>query len=297
MRLLAQAEIDETLEPTLDTVEGLYEGFLRNLPLIGIALALTVIGIVVAFTAAGIVRRGLERTKADPVAVDFTVRILRILGILAALLIGFSIAGVEVGPALAGIGLAGLAVAFAVQSILENFIAGIILLIRRPFRAGDQIRTGDFEGTVQDIDLRVTRLIDYDGVLVLIPNVDVYTNPVINLTRRGKRRTVVTVGVDYRDDHDAAREVIPAAISAVEGVLDDPAPEVLLTGLGESSVDFEIRYWTLPDIRSVRHTQDRVLAAAKRGIEQAGMTIPWPIRTLVVDGPVAVQEPSASREQ
>jgi small conductance mechanosensitive channel len=276
------------LEPALETVEGLYQGFLRNLPLIGIALALAVVGIVLTFSLTSAARRGLERTKADPVAVDFTIRILRILGIILALLAAFALAGVQVGPALAGIGLAGLAVAFAVQSILENFIAGIILLVRRPFRAGDQIRTGDYEGTVQDIDLRVTRLIDYDGVLVLIPNVDVYTNPVINLTRRGKRRTVLSIGVDYRDDHDAAREVIRGAVRAVEGVLDDPPPEVLLTELGESSVDFDVRYWTRPDIRSVRHTQDAVLSAAKRAIEDAGMTIPWPIRTLVVDGPVAL---------
>lgn len=290
MLATAGGQEGDPLEPTMESVEGLVEGFLVNLPVIGIALALAVIGIVVAFTLASGVRKTLERTRADPVAIDFTVRILRIVGILAAVLIGFAIAGVEVGPALAGLGLAGLAVAFAVQSILENFIAGIILLIRRPFRAGDQIRTGDFEGTVQDIDLRVTRVIDYDGVLVLIPNVDVYTNPVVNLTRRGKRRTVLTVGIDYRDDHDAAREVLRGAVTGVDGVLADPAPEVLLTELGESSVDFQVRYWTQPDIRSVRYTQDRVLAATKRAIEDAGMTIPWPIRTLVMDGPVAVRD-------
>lgn len=291
MRLIlaTEAPVDDALEPTIDTVENLYEGFWASLPIIGIALALAVLGIVIAFTIAGGVRRGLERTKADPVAVDFSVRILRILGIVAAILLAFAVAGVEVGPALAGLGLAGLAVAFAVQSILENFIAGIILLIRRPFRAGDQIRSGDFEGTVQDIDLRVTRIIDYDGVVVLIPNVDVYTQPVVNLTRRGKRRTTVVIGIDYRDDHDAAREVIRSAVEQADGVLDDPAVEVLLTELGESSVDFEVRYWSLPDIRSVRHTQDAVLSAAKRAVSEAGMTIPWPIRTLVVDGAVPIE--------
>jgi small-conductance mechanosensitive channel len=284
----APPEVDEALEPTIETVHSLYTGFLANLPLIGIALGLAVVLIVLTFAVTSAARQGMERTKADPVAVDFTIRLLRITGVLAALLIGFAVAGVEVGPAVAGLGLAGLAVAFAVQAILSNFIAGIILLLRRPFRAGDQIRTGDFEGTVQDIDLRVTRLIDYDGVLVLIPNVDVYTSPVINLTRRGSRRTVLRVGIDYRDDHDAAREVIRGAVTAVEGVLAEPPPEVLLTEFGESSVDFEIRYWTLPDIRSVRLTQDRVLSAIKTAVEGAGMTIPWPMRTLVVDGAVAV---------
>ena len=290
MLLLATEGVDDALEPTIDTVESLYEGFWSNLPIIGIALGLAVVGIVIAFTFASALRRGLERTKADAVAIDFSVRLLRIFGVVAALLLGFAVAGVEVGPALAGLGLAGLAVAFAVQAILENFIAGIILLVRRPFRSGDQIRSGDFEGTVQDIDLRVTRLVDYDGVVVQIPNVDVYTHPVVNLTRRGKRRTTVVIGIDYRDDHDAAREVIRTAVSQVEGVLDDPAVEVLLTELAASSVSFEIRYWTLPDIRSVRHVQDRVLSAAKRSVTDAGLTIPWPITTLMVDGPLPVQE-------
>jgi small-conductance mechanosensitive channel len=178
----------------------------------------------------------------------------------------------------------GVAVGLAVQGILENFIAGVILLVRQPFSAGDQVRSGEFEGTIDSIDLRVTRLIDYDGEMILIPNRDVYNNPLVNLTRRGKRRTVVMVGVDYRDDHDDARAVIHDAIRAVDGVLEHPEPEVLLTELGESSVNFEVRYWTRPDIRTVRRTQDRVLAAAKRGIQDAGMTIPWPIRTLVPDG-------------
>ena len=293
--MLATEAVGESLEPTIDTVEGLYAGFLSNLPLIGIALLLAILGIVVAFSLASAARSGLERTKADPVAIDFTVRILRILGVVGALLLALAVAGVQVGPAVAGLGLAGLAVAFAVQAILENFIAGVILMLRRPFRAGDQIRTGDFEGTVQDIDLRVTRLVDYDGVLVLIPNVEVYKHPVVNLTRRGKRRTTVVVGIDYRDNHDAAREVIRNAVENVEGVLDDPEVEVLLTLFAESSVNFEVRYWTLPDIRSVRHTQDRVLSAVKTAITDAGMTIPWPVRTLVVDGVVPIEQPDGVR--
>jgi small-conductance mechanosensitive channel len=288
--LATQTAVDDALAPTVDTVEGLYEQFLANLPLIGIALLLGIVGIVVAFSLATGARRGLERTKADPVAIDFSVRILRILGVVAAVLVALSIAGIQVAPALAGLGLAGLALAFAIQAILENFIAGVILLIRRPFRAGDQVRVGEFEGTVQDIDLRVTRLVDYEGVAVLLPNTYVYKEPLLNLTRRGSRRTTVTVGIDYRDDHDAAREVISAAVVAVDGVLEDPAAEVLLTEFAESSVNFEVRYWTLPDIRSVRHTQDRVLSAVKSALTSAGITIPWPIRTLLVEDPVPLKQ-------
>jgi small conductance mechanosensitive channel len=199
-------------------------------------------------------------------------------------LLALAVAGVPVGSALAGLAVIGVAVGLAVQGILENFIAGVILSFRRPFSAGDQIQTGEFEGTVEDIDLRVTRLVDYDGQQILIPNRDVYTNPLVNLTRRGRRRTTLVIGIDYRDDHDEARKVIREALVRVDGVLDAPAPEVLMTELGESSVNFEMRYWTEPQIHTVRSVQDRVLSATKRAVEDAGMTIPWPIRTLVPDG-------------
>ena len=255
-----------------------------RLPVIGAALAVGLIALTLALVLARVVERTLGRTRADHVAVVLLSRIVRLVGVIGALLLTMSIAGVEVGSVLAGLAVIGVAVGLAVQGILENFIAGVILLVRKPFSAGDQIQSGDFEGTIESIDLRVTRLVDYNGEMVLIPNRDVYNNPLVNLTRRGKRRTVVMVGVDYRDDHDDARSVILESVRAVEGVLDHPEPEVLLTELGESCVNFEVRYWTRPDIRSVRRTQDRVLAAAKRGIQDAGMTIPWPIRTLVPDG-------------
>jgi small-conductance mechanosensitive channel len=230
------------------------------------------------------VERALGRTRADHLAVVMLSRIVRLVGMIGAVLVGLATAGVAVGSVLAGLAVIGVAIGLAVQGTLENFIAGIIMMVRKPFSAGDQVRSGEFEGTIDAVDLRVTRLIDYDGELVLIPNRDVYNNTLINLTRRGKRRTVVMVGVDYRDDHDDARAVILDAVRAVEGVLDHPEPEVLLTELGESSVNFEVRYWTRPDIRTVQRTQDRVLASVKRGIQDAGLTIPWPIRTLIPDG-------------
>lgn len=279
----------EAADVIVGKVVDLWEGFLAALPLIILGLAAFVIAVMVAVAVVRTAQRGLQRTSADRVAAGLLIRMLRLLLFVFAALFALSVMGVPVGSVLAGFAVVGIAVGLAVQGILENFIAGVILLIRKPFSAGDQIRSGEFEGTVEDIDLRVTRLVDYDGETILIPNGQVFAQALINLTRRGTRRTVLSVGVDYRDDHDAAREVIRAAVAGVEGVREDPPPEVLLTALGDSSVDFDVRYWTAPDIASVRHVQDRVLAAVKTAIADAGMTIPWPIRTLVVDSPVAVR--------
>lgn len=273
----AVGEVAEEARSLVDTVAA-------RLPVIAIGVTVGLVALMVGLLLAKAVERTLSRTRADHVAVVLLSRIMRLVGVIGAMLLGLAISGVAVGSVLAGLAVVGVAVGLAVQGILENFIAGVILLVRKPFSAGDQVRSGEFEGTIDSIDLRVTHIIDYDGEMILIPNRDVYNNPLVNLTRRGRRRTVVMVGVDYRDDHDDARAVILRSVKSVDGVLDHPEPEVLLTELGESSVNFEVRYWTRPDIRSVRRTQDRVLAAAKRGIQDAGMTIPWPIRTLVPDG-------------
>jgi small conductance mechanosensitive channel len=278
----------EAFEPAVDTLRGIYEIVVGSLPLIGIALIVVVIGLLAVRLVTTFTNRALRRSQTDRVAVGLITQLVRVLAITAVVLLGLTIAGVPIGPALAGLGLAGLALAFALQSILENFVAGLILMMRKPFRAGDQIESGEYKGTVEDVDLRVTKIVNYDGELVLIPNVDVYTNPLTNFTRRGVRRTRVVVGVDYRDDHEAAGEIIRGALTDLDGVLDTPPPEVLLTELGDSSVDFEVVFWSEPDERSVRHARHAVLTAAKTAIEDAGMSIPWPMRTLVVDGPVVV---------
>ena len=276
--------VDEVVDPAVEQARELYTDIVASLPRIGVALLVGLVVLLIGLAVVTVTRRALDRSRADRVVVGLLERIIRIVVVIGAILMALAIAGAPVGSALAGLAVVGVAIGLAVQGILENFIAGVILSFRRPFRAGDQIISGDFEGTIEGVDLRVTRMVDYDGRLILIPNRDVYTNPLINLTRRGSRRTTLVIGIDYRNDHDAAREVIRGAISRVNGVLTDPKPEVLLTELAESGVNFEIRYWTAPRIQEVRAVQDRVLSAAKRGVEDAGMTIPWPIRTLVPDG-------------
>jgi small-conductance mechanosensitive channel len=282
------------VDPTSETADAVGEvardarffgtAVVDHLPQMIAGIVAGVAAAVLVLLLAKVVERALSRTRADQLAVVMLSRIVRLVGVLGAVLLGLAVSGVAVGSVLAGLAVIGVAVGLAMQATIENFITGIIMMIRKPFSSGDQIRSGDFEGTVDAVDLRVTRMIDYDGELVLVPNREVYNTALVNLTRRGTRRTVVMVGVDYRDDHDHARAVIERAVCRVEGVLNHPEPEVLLTELGESSVNFEVRYWTRPDIASVRRIQDRVLAAVKRAIQDAGLTIPWPIRTLVPDG-------------
>lgn len=287
-------DLAEATAILLDAVEGLLEGLLRSLPLLAVGLLILLAGVLLARVAGNGAARGLRRAGGDQVVVNLGARLTRLTVVLAAVLLALSVAGVPVGAALAGVGIAGLAIAFALQSILENFVAGIILILRKPISHGEQVMVGEHEGTVDDIDLRVTRLIDYDGELIIIPNAEVFKATLVNLTRRGKRRSRVVIGIDYRDDHDAAKDLLEHTVASVAGVLDTPAPQARCIAMGESSVDFEVRYWTAPDIASVVDARDAVLRGVKTAIEAAGMTIPWPIRTLSFDNALshATREPT-----
>ena len=275
--------VDDLVGVLLDAVGDIATGFAQRVPLFVLgALVLLVMLLATRLTIKG-VERGMRRARIDHTVERLISNLLRVSLVTAAILLALTVAGISVGALLAGVGLAGLALAFALQNILENFVAGLLILIRRPFRRGDQITSNEFSGVVMDIDLRVTRLRVFDGEEVMIPNATVFTEPITNLTRLGSRRTQVIVGIDYRDDHNAVQALLLDAVADVPGVLEAPGPEVLLFEFAESSVDVEVSYWTAPDMRTVRHVRHRVLVACKTAIEDAGMTIPWPIRTLAAD--------------
>lgn len=290
----APQDVRDALTLIQDTLTDLWTGFVQRLPLFALALVILVLGVIAGRYAEQASRRGLRRTRTDPIVTSLVVRLVRVAVIVAFLLLALSVSGVEIGAALALLGLAGVAVALALQPALEGFFAGVMLLVRKPFTAGDQIviqgvGSTDLEGTVDEIDFRVTRLIDYDGERVIVPNSEVLRAPLVNLTRRGKRRTTVEFTVDYRDDHNAVPDLVQEAVKRVEGVREQPAPRVLCARLGESGVQFVVQYWTLPQRSTVMAVQDRVIRAVKDAIEDAGMTIPWPIRTLAFDDRLPVE--------
>lgn len=199
--------------------------------------------------------------------------------------------GIRVGPLLGALGIVGIALAFALQDILENFVAGILLQTRRPFAIGDQVCTNDFEGTIEDVNTRVVVLQTFDGERVLIPSAMVLKNPIHNSTAFSHRRTTVTVGVSYDADLHETREVILDAVGGVPGVLEHPEPEALLEELGSSSVNFAVRFWHEPTIADFWQVRDGVIGAVFDALGSAGIEIPFPQRTLHF--PAAGDTPSA----
>ena len=188
--------------------------------------------------------------------------------------------GIRVGVLLGALGVGGFALAFAMQDTLSNMIAGIILQVRRPFSYSDKVSLDGYEGTVTDINLRSVEMRLLSGEVVLIPSAAVLQNPIENWTRLPLRRFGIDVGVAYDADVDAVATLLTNAMAEVEGILDDPAPSVDFAGFGGSSLDFTVYGWF-----ESRHPYfDLRIAAAdsiKRGLDAAGIEIPFPIRTLI----------------
>lgn len=225
-------------------------------------------------------QRAVRRADSELYAARFVGRMLAFLIVAAGLVYALSSLEVRIGPLLGALGIGGLALAFALQDIIENFAAGVILQIRRPMRRGDQIFSNDYEGTVLEINLRSTILRTFDGEIVYLPNANVLKNPVINYTARGSRRTNLIVGVDYGADLEQAKSVILSALTKVDGVLDEPAAEAYVHEFGDNSVNLTVFFWHHPEIAELWRIRDAVAIAVKTALDKAGIAIPFPQRTL-----------------
>lgn len=210
-----------------------------------------------------------------------------IIGILIALTVLFP--SITPDKALATLGLGSVVIGFAFKDTFENFLAGALILFREPFAIGDYVECQDVEGQVEDITIRDSYIRQTDGQLVVMPNHDLFDNPVTVRTNRDLRRTTIMCGVGYGENVDEARAVIQAAVENVDTVRSDVKDvQVFANGFGESSIDFEVTWWTGSTPLDIRASRDQVVAAVKNALDQAGIEIPFPQRTLTFPRPVAV---------
>ena len=200
------------------------------------------------------------------------------VGILLACVLAFP--SFELGDIIATLGVGSVAIGFAFQDIFKNFLAGIILLVEEPFRIGDEIVINDYQGKVENISIRTTKIRTYNGEKVLLPNSTVFTDAVKVVTAYASRRTDLAVGVDYNTRLSEATLLLQQTISQVSGVLDNPTPEIDLVNFGDSSIDFVVRYWTIPQQKQLRNVQTRAIIEIKQALDRANINIPYPIRTV-----------------
>ncbi|MBT8216690.1 MAG: mechanosensitive ion channel family protein [Acidimicrobiia bacterium] len=237
-----------------------------------------------------LVRRLLSRLMSAQLP-PFLVRLLS--RVAAGLVFGFGLiyalgqVGVSLAPLLGIAGLFGLAFALAFQDVLANFVAGVFLAARRPFDQGDEIVTGDLAGVVEDIQLRALTLRTYDGQRVYVPNSMVWSNPIINRTELGRTRTRLEIGVAYGTQLDLAHDVLLRALGAVEGVLDDPAPQARAHEFGDSSINFALLFWHAAPKAQEWRVRHEVAVGVKAALDEAGITIPFPQRVVKILGAAA----------
>lgn len=236
-----------------------------------------VVSIVVRRVVVGLLRRG---TTAESVAERLVGRIVQAVVILVALSYALAVLNVRIGPLLGALGIGGIAVALALQQTLKDLFAGVILHAQRPIRVGEEVVSGDMQGTVINITSRAVTVRSNSGRTLFIPNALLLDREIVNLVRFGTRRSTVVVGVAYGTNLSEAHEVIQVAASSAAGVLPEPPVKVLVAEFADSSVNFEVDFWHGPIENDRRETNSNVLMGIYRALDEAAIVIPFPQRTL-----------------
>ncbi len=243
---------------------------------INILLALTIfaVGRWVVGLILNLVDRLLGRAKVDPMLIRFVRSILHTVLLLFVVIAALDQLGVDTTSFIALIGAAGLAIAMSLQGLLQNFAAGVLLIIFRPFQVGDFVEAGGVSGTVEEIGVFTTRMRTDDNREILVPNGAIYGGTITNYSARDTRRIDLVFGIGYDDDLKKAKGLIEEILASDERILKDPAPLVAVGELADSSVNLVVRPWVKrEDYWSVLFDLNERI---KLAFDDAGISIPYP---------------------
>ena len=277
-------KVDEslnTLEILIAQLQSMWEGIISLLPSLVIALLFLIFTWIVARFATNIADRLTSKMAMRPSLQELVETLAKIaiwtIGLLIALTI--LLPDLTPGSLIAGLGVGTVAIGFAFQDIFENFLAGILIMIREKMRIGDYISCEGIEGRVEQIMLRETHVRKLSNELTIVPNSILFKNPVEILTDMEQRRHEVVVGVSYDTDLEEARSVIRAALESGD-IVDDKKPvDIFACEFNSSSIDFKLRWWSGSTQRDMHESRDLVIRAVKRALDDAGIEIPFPYIT------------------
>ena len=221
-------------------------------------------------------RAVLHRADMSPTLINLLIdNVYRFAVLLLGVVMAVSQLGINVAAALAGIGVVGIAVGFAAQDSVGNMIAGFLILWDKPFKVGDFVETQGKYGSVASITMRTTRIRTPDNTYLVLPNRMMIEDYLVNHTMLGQTRVRVPLGIAYKEDIRAARAVLLDAVRPLEGVMDDPPPDVVVEELGDSSVNLSVSVW-VAEAADERPVGFRALEACKLALDDAGIEIPFP---------------------
>lgn len=266
----------------LEIIQSYTNAVLRKVPDLLLALVIVILFYVLSKLIQRLAGKLIDRATHDLSLQSLFRTLIQVFVMVAGILIAAAVVfpGLKAGDLVGVLGLSSVAIGFAFKDIFQNFLSGILILTQRPFTLGDQIARGDIEGTVEQINIRSTLIKTYDGQRIVVPNADLFTNPVTVRTAYEKRRTTFKTGIAYHEDINTAREVIRAAVLASDYVEQEPAPQIFVSSHADSSVNFDIRYWTDTKRSVVVQAIDDVGTRVKDALDEAGIEIPFPYRTV-----------------
>ena len=282
------------------TVNEMLRDFSASMPRYVFAIAIALFFFFLSYLVKALVRR---TTSADSSHRTLRLAMGRIaqgaiivVGTLVAVAAAFP--GFTPGNLVSALGVGGIAIGFAFKDIFENFLAGILILITRPFRIGDQIIYSHYEGTVEEIQTRATWLKTYDGRRILIPNAELFKNSVTVNTAFDTRRLEYDFKLAPGTDIEKAKATITGVLSGSEDVLRDPKADVVVISFDQSAVTLRARWWSKSHISDVLIAQDRVLSSARSALAASGVKLPAATSTVVVsDGAAATANAGNSQPQ
>jgi small conductance mechanosensitive channel len=248
---------------------------LRSIPTILTAILILIVSLYVARLLGNLIRKALERRAISPSITHLLSQILSwtiiTFGIITALQQFFNVTAF-----LAGLGIIGFTVGFALQDIMKNFAAGVILVIQRPFKEGDTINVSGFDGTILVINLRTTEMKTLDGRIVILPNADVLSHAIVNYTRADRRRVELPISVGPDSDTEQVRAIILDSIQSVKGFVSEPAPLVAFHTLGTKSIDLTAYFWIDMTATTPPTAMDAALTKIKNAFKKQGVEMPHP---------------------
>jgi len=277
-----------------DQITSMGKGFMHMLPSLAIAFVILLLTFVAARFAVKIADRltGRAQIRTDlKQLLDTAVRlIIWIFGLLIAATV--AIPSFTPAGAFAGLGVGAVAIGFAFQDIFENFLAGVLIMLREKMNIGDVIECESILGRVEKITLRETHIRQLSNELTVVPNSMLFKNPVKILTDATVRRNEIVVGVSYDTDLEKAQEVITRALDNIEAIDRDRPILVAAQEFNSSSVDFLVQWWAHSAPRDLRITKSDVVKSVKRALDEAGIEIPFPYVTNTFKEPLTIDRPT-----
>ncbi len=271
------------MTPFQETLDRYAADLIAFIPNIVAALLIVLATLILSRWLSRAIVRAARQRAADREVQVLLDRLARwgilILGVIFAL----DQINLRVTSLLAGLGIAGFTIGFALQDVAKNFVAGALLLLQQPFEIDDLIEVAGFHGRVRDITIRTTEMQAIDGRYVVIPNGDVFTSAIINYTRSTQRRVEFVAGIDYAQDLERVTDVALRSLEKVPGLMEDPAPDIAYTRLGDNAVEVSVLYWVDTTRADYRRAQDVGVQALKNAFQQEGIEMGVPKTSVLLE--------------